>query len=147
MRFETSVRIARPIEEVFAYVSDPGHFPAWNSAVEAVQRPSVGEGGVGSTYAMQRKLPSGSAENEFEIVVFEQPREFAIRTTSGPTPFDYRYRFSPEDGATVVHLSAEVELGGVAALAGPLGRRFVTRGVDENLAALKYILEERQVSD
>lgn len=31
--FETSVRIERPIEEVFALVSDPLQFPLWNSAV------------------------------------------------------------------------------------------------------------------
>lgn len=145
MRFETLVRIARPIEEVFAYVSDPGNFPAWNSAVETVRRTS-GARAVGSTYAMERRLPSGSAENELEIVAFEQPREFAIRTTSGPTPFVYRYRLSPEDGETVVQLSAEVELDGAAALVGPLARRFVKSGVDENFAALKRILEERSVT-
>lgn len=145
MRFETLVRIARPIEEVFAYVSDPGNFPAWNSAVETVRR-TTGARAVGSTYAMKRRLPSGSAANELEIVAFEQPREFAIRTTSGPTPFVYRYRFSPEDGETVVQLDAEVELGGTAALVGPLARRFVKRGVDENFATLKRILEERSVT-
>ena len=145
MRFETLVRIARPIEEVFAYVSDPGNFPAWNSAVETVRR-TTGAGAVGSTYAMKRRLPSGSAANELEILAFEQPREFAIRTTSGPTPFVYRYRFSPEDGETVVQLDAEVELGGTAALVGPLARRFVKRGVDENFATLKRILEERSVT-
>jgi len=145
MRFETLVRIARQIEEVFAYVSDPGNFPAWNSAVETVRR-TTGARAVGSTYAMKRRLPSGSAANELEIVAFEQPREFAIRTTSGPTPFVYRYRFSPEDGETVVQLDAEVELGGTAALVGPLARRFVKRGVDENFATLKRILEERSVT-
>ena len=34
--FETSVRVECPIEEVFAFVSDPLLFPRWNSAVQAV---------------------------------------------------------------------------------------------------------------
>jgi hypothetical protein len=65
---------------------------------------------------MERELPSGRAVNELEVVASERPREFAIRTTAGPTPFLYRYRFSAEDGDTVMRLEAEVELPGAAAL-------------------------------
>lgn len=88
--FETDTRIERPIEEVFAYVSDPLNFPRWNSAVQAVRKTSSGKNGVASTYSME--LPTGLAVNELEIVARGQPREFAIRTTLGPTPFHYRYR-------------------------------------------------------
>jgi uncharacterized protein YndB with AHSA1/START domain len=89
--FETDVRIDRRIEEVFAYVSDPLNLPRWNSAVEAVRKTSAGANGVASTYSMERKLPSGRAVNELEVVASQPPRKFAIRTTSGPTPFLYRY--------------------------------------------------------
>ena len=71
--FETDVRINHPIEEVFAYVSDPlnASSRSWRA---------------------------------------KRPREFAIRTTAGPTPFLYRYRFSAEKGETSLKLDAEVEL-------------------------------------
>jgi uncharacterized protein YndB with AHSA1/START domain len=114
--FEADVRIDRRIEDVFAYVSDPLNFPRWNSAVEAVRKTSAGQNGVASTYSMERELPSGRVVNELEVVASERPREFAIRTTAGPTPFLYRYRFSAEDGDTVMRLEAEVELPGAAAL-------------------------------
>jgi carbon monoxide dehydrogenase subunit G len=141
MNFETRVRIERPIEDVFDYVSDPQNFPRWNSAVQAVRATSPGEGDVGSTYLMERELPGGRAENELEIVGRERPTEFAMRTTSGPTPFVYRYRFVPEGGATVVHLAADVELPGIAGALGPLAARAVKKGVDANFATLKQILE------
>lgn len=35
-------------------------------------------------------------------------RAFAIRTTTGPTPFANRFRFSLQDGATIVDLEAAV---------------------------------------
>jgi uncharacterized protein YndB with AHSA1/START domain len=140
--FETSVRIERPIEEVFAVVSDPLQFPRWNSAVQSVRMTSGGGGEVGSTYSMQRDLPSGPAENELEVIARNPHTEFAIRTTSGPTPFVYRYRFDPDDGATVVRLDAEVQLGGVAGALGPLAARAVKRGVDANFASLKRTLEQ-----
>jgi uncharacterized protein YndB with AHSA1/START domain len=140
VKFETSVRIECPAEEVFDYVSAPENFPHWNSAVQAVRRTS-GEGDVGSTYLMERELPGGPAENGLEILTRSRPTEFDMRTTSGPTPFTYRYRFVSEDGDTDVQLAAEVELSGVAGALGPLATRAVKRGVDANFAMLKGILE------
>jgi uncharacterized protein YndB with AHSA1/START domain len=142
MNFDTAVRIARPVEEVFDYVSNPGNFPRWNSAVQAVSATS-GQGEPGSTYLMERDLPGGPAENELEIVDRERPTTFTIRTTSGPTPFVYRYRFDAEGDATVMELAADVELSGFAGALGPLASRVVKRGVDANFATLKHFLEER----
>jgi ligand-binding SRPBCC domain-containing protein len=139
--FKTSVRIRRPIEDVFAFVSDPLNFPQWNSAVRAVGKTSGRESEVGSTYTMERELPRGRVQNELEMFARELPSQFGIRTTSGPTPFRYRYTFSTADGQTVVHLDAVVELDGAAALLGPLAGHAVKRGVDDNFAELKRILE------
>ena len=139
--FETSVRIGRPIEEVFDFVSDPVQFPHWNSAVQSVRKTSGVPGEVGSTYSMERELPAGRAHNELQIIAREHPTGFAIRTTSGPTPFVYRYRFSSDGPCTVVQLEASVELPGVAAVLGPLAARGVKRGVEANFASLKRMLE------
>jgi uncharacterized protein YndB with AHSA1/START domain len=144
--FETCVRIKRPIEEVFSYVSDPLNFPRWNSAVAAVRKTSGAENGAASTYSMERQLPSGRAVNQLEVVASQRPRAFAIRTTAGPTPFLYRYRFSAEGGETIVRLDAEVDLTGAASLLPPIARRLVKNGVDVNLATLKRILETARVS-
>jgi len=141
LNFETSVRIERPIEAVFDYVSDPTTFPRWNSAVQSVQETAAGADGVGATYRMERQLPNGPAENDLEVVEVNRPTLFVIRTTSGPTPFHYRYVFSDEDGGTLMQLAAEVELGGLAGALGPLASRVVKRGVDSNFADLKRILE------
>jgi uncharacterized protein YndB with AHSA1/START domain len=139
--FETDVRIDRRIEEVFAYVSDPLNLPRWNSAVQTVRKTSAGDNGGASTYTMERELPTGRAVNELEIVASESPREFAIRSTAGSTPFLYRYQLSAENGETIVKLDAEVELPGAAAFLPQLARRLVKKGVDDNLATLKQILE------
>ncbi|HEY6655163.1 MAG TPA: SRPBCC family protein [Solirubrobacterales bacterium] len=140
MEFEASVRIERPVEEVFDYVSDPRNFPRWNSAVQAVAVTS-GEGEPGSTYVMERDLPGGRAQNDLEVVDRERPTAFTIRTTSGPTPFLYRYSFESDDAATLMELAADVELTGIAGALGPLASRIVKRGVDSNFGDLKRILE------
>lgn len=139
--FETSVRIERPTEEVFDYVSDPGTFPRWNSAVQAVRPLSRDEDLEHSRYVMERDLPSGRALNELEIVARDRPTEFVVRTISGPTPFVYRYRFAGENGETIVRLDAEVQLDGIVSVLAPVARRMVKSGVDANFTALKGILE------
>ena len=141
MKFQTSVRIARPREELFAFVADPRRFPDWNSAVQSVRATSPSAGELGSTYAMLRDLPSGRAENGLEIVELDPPAAFALRTTSGPTPFLYRYRFIADGPATVIELHASVDLAGPAALLGPLAAPAIKRGVDANLATLKRLHE------
>jgi carbon monoxide dehydrogenase subunit G len=141
VNFETSVRIERPVADVFDYVSDPRNFPSWNSAVQSVREVPPGREGVGSAYLMERELPGGRAENELEIAESDRPAGFTVRTTSGPTPFTYRYRFSDEGGRTLIELNADVELSGIAGALGPLASRLVKRGVDSNFAELKRILE------
>jgi uncharacterized protein YndB with AHSA1/START domain len=139
--FETEVGIDRPVEEVFAYISEPLNLPRWNSAVQTVRKSSAGDNGRASTYVMERELPTGRAVNELEVVASEPPGTFAIRSTVGPTPFLYRYQLSAENRETVMKLEAEVELPGAAASLPQLARRLVKKGVDDNLATLKQILE------
>jgi ligand-binding SRPBCC domain-containing protein len=108
--FQTSIAIDRPLEQVFAYVSEPVNFADWNSAVQVVRPTAAGASGVGSTYSMERRLPTGPVTNKLEIVACERPHEFAICATEGPTPFLYRYRFVAEGDRTVIELDAQVEL-------------------------------------
>ena len=131
---QTSIRIAKPAADVFALISDPLRFPLWNSAVTAVD-------GDGGRYVMQRSLPTGAAANGLEVIERQAPTRFAIRTTSGPTPFVYRYSLTGDAGGTVVALDASVELDGPFAVLGPVGGRLVKRGIDANLAALRDALE------
>ena len=139
--FVTGVRIARPIETVYAYLADPLNFPDWNSAVDAVWLTPGPDDKAGSTYAMERTLPGRRVRNALEIFARTHPTEFGIRTTSGPTPFTYHYRLSTTDAETVVRLDADVEIEGAPSLAGPMVARAVKRGVDANFAVLKHTLE------
>ncbi|MDQ3994809.1 MAG: SRPBCC family protein [Actinomycetota bacterium] len=114
----------------------PATYPRWNSAVRDV-RPVAS----GRRYRMERDLPSGRAENLVEVVSATPPEEVVVRASQGPTPFTYRYRFTDENGGTMISLSAEVDLGGIGGLLGPFAARTVRRGVDANFESLKRLLE------
>jgi uncharacterized protein YndB with AHSA1/START domain len=140
-RFATSVRIGVPIEVVYAYLADPLNLPHWNSAVQAVQPAPGSDAETGSTYTMDRALPSGNVRNALEVVARERPTGFGIRTTSGPTPFTYRYQLSTEGAETVLRLDATVTFDDASSRFAPLLARVVKHGVDANLALLKHTLE------
>lgn len=70
-----------------------------------------------------------------------------MRTVVGPTPFLYRYRFAAKHGETAIQLAAQVDLDGVATLMPKLARRAVKNGVDDNLATLKLMLENRRYTE
>lgn len=141
IRFETGVRIERPLDEVLAYVAEAENLPHWNSAVQAVRKTAgESEGGTHPTSTMERRLPAGRAVNTLEIAQ-AAPGLLTIRTTSGPTPFSYELHFLADGRATVIRLHGEADLGGAADLLAPLVSRGVQRGVDDNLATLKAILE------
>jgi uncharacterized protein YndB with AHSA1/START domain len=136
IRFETSVGITRPHEDVFDYVADAGRLAEWNLAVTTVE-PVLGTPGH---HVMRRELPTGVAINEIAIAA-ERPAEMTLRTITGPTPFVYRYTFAPTPSGTRITLLAEIELAGIARLAGPLAAHGLRRGVDANLDSLRQVLE------
>ena len=147
--FEVSIVIERPVEEVFGFVAEGENGSKWNSAVRSVRKLSEGPVNVGTKYSMIRQLPSGRAENTYEVVEYEENRKLSIKIISGPTPFLYRYSFNSSDKGTELSLKAEAEkkglievLGAKARVApGFMLRSFVKRGVEENFQTLKRLLE------
>jgi hypothetical protein len=83
--FENTVLIGRPIEDVFALLSDFENVPKWNSAIVDTRKLSDGPVGVGAVYQQVRSVPSRS-EERFEVTAFNPPHHLEIRGQLGPFP-------------------------------------------------------------
>jgi hypothetical protein len=90
---------------------------------------------------MERTLPTGEAVNELAIATYDCPTDFAMETRSGPTPFAYHFHFSPDGHATRLSATVEADLRSAADVLAPLARIALRRGVEDNLATLKNLLE------
>ena len=55
--FENTVVITRPIEEVFAFLSDLENVPKWNYAIVETRKVSEGPVGQGTVYRQVRSVP------------------------------------------------------------------------------------------
>jgi uncharacterized membrane protein len=141
LEFENTIRIDRPIREVFAFLSNFENIPKWNYYVLEVRQLSDGAIGIGTTYHQVRKTD----EQIFRITEFEPNRKVAIRTLPPSSPgLEMRFTLQDEEGTTLVTDEWKLDTGKPL-----LFERFasakVKSAVAENLANLKLLLEEGRV--
>jgi len=139
--FQNTVTIARPADEVFAFLADFGNIPAWNYAIARTVQTSPGQAGVGATYRQTRTIPRRSEEG-FEVTDFAPPSRLAVKGQIGPFNASSSYLLEPTAGGT--RLTNHVELEPSSALLrpiGPLAVPAVKAAVARNLGTLKQLLE------
>ena len=89
----TTVEIARPPDEVFAFVTDPTKLSAWQDA-EEVQQLTEGLVRAGTRFREVHKAAGRRRVELTEVVECDPCRLFHIRVVEGP-PVDGRWEFAP----------------------------------------------------
>jgi uncharacterized protein YndB with AHSA1/START domain len=138
--FENTVMIARPIEDVFGFLSDLENIPKWNYAILETRKISEGPIGVGTTYHQVRSVPSRSEET-LEITTYSPPRQLEIRGQLGPFWSRLFYALDATPEGTRVTNTVELELRGPGRLLGRVAVPRVREAVAANLRKLKDLLE------
>ncbi|HEY7124176.1 MAG TPA: SRPBCC family protein [Ktedonobacterales bacterium] len=141
---EQSTIINRPIEEVFAYVSDQRNSPQWQDGVVDVQQSPESPVGVGTKVTLVRVFLGRRLEQHAEVVAYEPPTRYAFASTSGPSTTGTN-RFEATAEGTKVTIAFEMQAGGLFSLAEPLVARNLRRSVEAALGNLKDLLESRAV--
>ena len=140
-KLEISTVINRPVEEVFAFVSNYENLPKWNSLSSEVKKTSEGPIGVGTTYRTVVKFLGQRIEGETEVTEYEPNRSCAHKAKSGPFPVENRLTFERVEGGTRVSLMTEGEPGGFFKLAEPLLVSMLKRQFEGDFANLKDLME------
>ena len=70
----SSIDIARPPDEVFAYATDPSRFPEWQRDVVRVRMEHDGPPGVGSRFITTRRVGGTERTMTQEITECNAPR-------------------------------------------------------------------------
>jgi uncharacterized membrane protein len=139
--FENTIRIERPVDEVFAFLSNFENIPKWNYYVLEVRQLSENPIGVGTTYHQIRKTD----EQDFRIIEFEPNHTVAVKTLPQSSPsFERKFTLYEEGDTTRLRDEWKLDTGRPAFLERLAGGR-VKSAVAENLAKLKELLEEGRV--
>jgi uncharacterized protein YndB with AHSA1/START domain len=142
--FHATTTIARPREEVYIYLIDPGTQTIWQSGLQEFDADWTNEPTVGDRARGTVKVAGKKVRWETEITEVTRPERIVFRSVESPFPFEISYTLVDSAGSTEVrHDGSTEKLGGFfGKLADPLVALMYQRDMNSNLANLKSILEE-----
>ena len=139
--YRTSTVIARPIADVFAYLTNVSAWSEWMS-VEGVH--PLDEGPVRVGLRAEGQMREGKRSDTFgvEITAFEPGRMIGFKTTSGPIDWSGTWDVRPVDaGHTEVIAAGDMRLQGLRRLLEPLMAGEIRKSEAAELVKLRTKLE------
>ena len=142
IKFEKSMFINRPQQEVFDFATDPANAHKWQSAVKSEKWTSEGPHGVGSTrHVVISGFLGRDTESDLEYTIWDPPNEFYWKGVNGPFPMEIGAKCEPKGNGTQVTVFGQVEPGGFFKLAEGLVKKQIESQMDSDFEALKQMLE------
>lgn len=140
MRVRRTVVVDRPIEAVFAYLSDFTHTAHWDPGTEEVVR-SGGDGGVGTTYAVVSTFAGRRIPLVYTVTALVPGRQFTAEAATGTMSAQDTMTFSSVGSGTSVTYDARFTFSGGLKYVSWLLRPAFTRLGNEAEAGLRSALE------
>lgn len=144
-RVSNSTIIGRPIEDVFAALTNVENTQKWFPAKVTEWWTSEPPRGIGSTRHAVTAMGWFRTENDAVVTVYEPPRRAAMKGTSKNAPFEATLGFTPVEGGTRVDVATDLFLRGPVKLLGPIFIRWYGRNWDRGLLKLKALMESGQL--
>jgi|SRR5829696_4185077 len=124
------VEIARPIEEVFAFIVDARNRGRWDTSVISEEQTSPGPVGVGTTLSSVMSVMGREVAFDWRVSHFDAPRRMTIESTAGPMATGLTFTLSKASGVTRLGATLEGEPSGMMRFVEPM----IADGVRANLA-------------
>jgi carbon monoxide dehydrogenase subunit G len=142
-RFEGTVVIDRPIEEVFAFLANGENDPKFSPRVQEIAKTTEGPPGVGTVYASTVKDAGMKTKREFRLTEFEPPTRIRWTEVSKNivTASEGGYDLAGEGDGTRVTIHNVLEGHGFGKLIAPLALRSARKGADDFARAIKAAVE------
>jgi len=139
---ETSIRIDRPVDDVYPFVVDVENCPRWRTSCLGAKRLTQGPLGAGTRETYRMKALGRAFEVTVEVTGFERNLRYSWKAVSGsPFPMQGSFSFEAVDGDTRVTETADVTTDGLLRLMRPLVVRMWRRQVTADFTNLKRALE------
>jgi uncharacterized protein YndB with AHSA1/START domain len=134
--------IARPPDEVYAYMTDLSRFPEWQYDVTRVRIDGAGPLGVGTRFATTRRIGRVEQTTVQEITEVDPPSRWAARGVDGPFRPNATVTIEPRGTGSLVTVELDFEGHGIGKLL-PLDaiRKIAAKGGPRSYQNLKNLLE------
>ena len=138
---ETSISLSKPIEEVFAFLTDINNQKKLNSTLSEVVVSGPVE--VGTKFKMKGSVMGRDFESDNEIVALEQNKVISIKTFAAPPASDITntYTLESEGDGTKLTLAMDsvIMTGGVPGME-EMVKNQLKSGLDTSMVAIKQAL-------
>ena len=139
-----SITIDRPVEQVFAYVTDTSNDPAWHTDILEARQTTEGPIGMGTSWHLRFKPFMGTSEGNSEVVGFEPNRKEVLKGAAGRMQTTLTYEFERANGGTRFTRRAQIRMPGLMRLMDPLMQWIdAPRRNQRFLANLKRVIEQQ----
>ena len=136
---EHTLEIARPIDEVFGYLTDVARIPEWQASAEEAKL--EGALGAGARIREVRSFMGRRAASTMEITEYDPPKRFSLHSIDGPITYAVEHALEAVDGGTRMTLTGRGETNRVPRLMLGTVRRTIERQFVKDLETLKRRLE------
>jgi uncharacterized protein YndB with AHSA1/START domain len=130
----STVEVAVPPDEAFAYITDVERFPEWQRDVVRVRV-------EGDRFTTTRRIGRTERSMTQEIVASHPPRTWSARGVDGPIRPNAVLSIEPAGSGSRITLALDYEGVGLGRALLPLVRRQTQAGAPVSLANLKKVLE------
>jgi len=145
-QFKTSIVIHRPVEAVFALVSNYQNSALWVSGALEHRKISPGPIGVGTVIHTTGHFMGQRVETTRTVIAYEPNAHYAFRSEYRQVPFTTSFVFEPIQNGTQLTATVEGEPAGLYKAAMPLILSAIRQQLEGDLHRLKKLLEELPAS-
>ena len=138
------ITIYRPIEDVFAVLTDVDKTELWHPWDVHEQWTSPPPHGVGSTRHAVVQMRGRRSENDAVVTEYDPPSRASMSARAN-APFVATLVFSREGTATHVGVTTTFALRGASRIAGPFFAAWYGRAWDRGLETLKGLMESGEL--
>ncbi len=141
-----TVTIARPVEDVFAVLSDVENVATWSSNTIEETLLTPGPLRKGSRRRATVKGFAGrTMQNEAEMIEFEPNRRMVVKVLDAPVPAQIVIEFTHVDGGTRLDWTGIMSPRGILAPTASLMARFYRMAFEKDLRNLKALMDRREL--
>lgn len=141
-----TVTIARPVEDVFAVLSDVEKVATWSSNTIGETLLTPGPLRKGSRRrAIVKGFAGRTMQNEAEMIEFEHNRRMVVKVLDAPVPAEIVIEFTPVDGGTRLDWTGIISPRGILAPTASLIAGFYRLAFEKDLRNLKHLMDRREL--
>jgi hypothetical protein len=141
-----TISIARPAEDVFAFVADLRNFPLWRANLRSSTVVSENHTQVGARCVEEMQIGPRVIPGTCRIVTYSEGRTFSFQAVSPGLTYDGRVIVEAEPSGCVFTLGGDVRITGFLRLLQPLIHGRMQDGVETEAARIKAIMEIPQAT-